>query len=215
MGSRGKIGETLKQEGAMARVLKMLALLASMSFLVSCVDMAPSGVTHSADKFDGTSRDAIQLAIDLDPKNGATLSQATCSASVSRHLTENSTTPTYVLTVAYKGPDWIFIGEGQTLTLLLNGTDRMLLSGTGSSGFRDTGVDITPTLGGLGYLATNREYGISEIASYPVTRQQLLQIAASSKVEIKLSGEKADETGSIKDVYIQRIGEFLALFPKD
>jgi len=81
----------------------------------------------------------------------------------------------YRLKVQYYSSDWLFIGAGESLVLLIDGK-RLGFTGNGSSGDRE--------------VLTGTGVAIKEIAYYPITKEEFEQIAKGELIEIKLSGDK-------------------------
>ena len=81
----------------------------------------------------------------------------------------------YSLIVNYNASDWLFIEEGESLIMLIDGK-RLGFSGKGSIDHRNT--------------YSSPSVSIQEIAYYDITKQEFEQIVNGDKIEIKLSGSK-------------------------
>jgi hypothetical protein len=81
--------------------------------------------------------------------------------------------PRYFLRVWYQGDGWIFINEGESLVLLMDG-EKTVFSGSGSSGDREV------IYGGF----------VWEVALYPVTEKQIRKISNAKDITVKIIGSK-------------------------
>jgi hypothetical protein len=197
----------------MLKALKVVALLALLPLLPACAEILAeqnntSGVRfykHVEDKFDGSVTDSISnLGVEFGSPGNllnpfASLPTSRADLLIVRGQLKAGATPFYSLSIDYNAKDWIFISSGQSLTFLLDGANFVRLSGTGSASDRKVSTYLTGA-------------GIDETATYQITRAQLQQIASASKVELKLTGDHGAEEGSMKPVFVERIGKFLALF---
>lgn len=76
----------------------------------------------------------------------------------------------YNIITIYEGDDWLFIEEGESLILLVDG-ERMAFTGEGSSGHRNV-------FGGR----------VSEMAFYDITKEQLRKLAKANEIKVKIIG---------------------------
>ena len=81
----------------------------------------------------------------------------------------------YFLEVNYNSGSWLFIDEGESLVMLIDGK-RLGFSGKGSIGHRNIYNE-----------------SIQEFAYYEITKPQFEQIIAGNKIELKLTGQKGYE----------------------
>lgn len=97
----------------------------------------------------------------------------------------------YSILIGYLSSDWLFVGKGESLIMLLDG-ERVGFSGDGSSEYRQVGS------GGV----------VSELAFYPISREMLGRLAHARDVRIKLIGEKYSLERALEPTNIQNIEKF-------
>ena len=97
----------------------------------------------------------------------------------------------YSLTVVYGDDRWLYIGQGQTLILLIDGV-RLALAGNGSAGHRIT------------LFAGN----ILEKAWYDISFRQLQKIAMATAVEINIIGRTDMVTDSLSRGNLENLQRF-------
>lgn len=127
------------------------------------------GVTYEVDAFKGT-RTISSFATRLPPDNYGSGPQLTMM--FSRQTARDSSQALYIF-AAYRGPEWMFIPDGETLYFLVDGVPVALSSPDGSTQYRET------------YRG-----GVSEISPYPVDEALLLRLHRANSVEVKLSGQR-------------------------
>ncbi len=151
------------------------------------------------DPFTGAVSESVRCAFDVAARSwvfGTTLRPV--AFTVRRSWTsDHAGAATTTLEVAYTGDDWRALGDiprGQTLDILLDGSERIHLSGEGSR----------PGVGS----ATQNVY---EVAVYPVTLGQLARLAGSGTARFRLEGDRGVETGLLEASSRKRIAGLLAL----
>jgi hypothetical protein len=114
---------------------------------------------------------------------------------------------TYSMIVKYAGKDWLFIGEGESLVMLIDGK-RVGFSGKGSGHRRDVGASQV----GAGV-------GVTEEAWYDVTFDQIRQIASARyrdnkpDVKVKLSGDTTYVERCFIAENLESFKQFVAQYP--
>jgi hypothetical protein len=111
-------------------------------------------------------------------------------------ISENDSTPEYVLVVQYRAPDWAFIGPGQSCLWLIDGK-RVALSGEGSHEHRRVYDDGTDVL-------------VEEFAYYPVTEDFLRQLGTAHQARVRVVGQKRESEKELKDKQFDKVRGFLA-----
>lgn len=104
--------------------------------------------------------------------------------------------PEYSLMVEYTSPDWLFIREGQSLSLMIDG-EPLLLSGDGSMGGREVGREVY-------------QGGVTERAVYGVSLADLRRIAFASEVLVRIDGEQRFWERAMSAQNVQNFADFLA-----
>lgn len=105
----------------------------------------------------------------------------------------------YSLVVRYYDSDWIFIEDGQSLTIIADTTKLELKTHNGSRDERDV------LSGG----------SIVETARYDITPEQYLLIASSFKTEFKLKGSRVFVTDKMTKKGKERMMKFYDLYMSD
>lgn len=188
----------------MFKTLKLILAAGPIACLAACAGVSPqvslapdlTSYWHSVDKSSDLVSDGIRGRFDLETAP-FDADMHYMDFSLVRGEMGPTAAPSYTLKLTYYGAEALHVGAGQTLTVVLNDSDRLALSGPGSSGTR--GVD-----------PISAQW--SESASYPVTREQLQGMATASKVEAFVSGAQRNDRGLMKEEFRQRIGTFLKLF---
>lgn len=98
--------------------------------------------------------------------------------------------PKYSLMVDYQSSEWLFIPEGESLILLVDG-EPVKFSGRGSSGNRN-----------------RRSLGIREVASYGLTFEQFRQIVTANEIAVKLKGANHFVERHFSQTNFKRFKEF-------
>lgn len=106
----------------------------------------------------------------------------------------------YSLIVQYWDTDWLFINEGETLVLLIDGI-RFGFSGEGSSRHRDVATGMQGA-------------AIEETAWYDVTTDTLQKISEAKVVKMKIVGSTRDVTRELSSENINNIKRFVKEFVK-
>lgn len=154
---------------------------------------------HKVDKLDGTTLDSVRCVFDVDAPTLFSSTNVRQETFTVRRSTSETAAAIYTLNVAYTGDAWDQLGvvkDGQTLSILLDGKERLALSGAGS----DIGRGVE----------TDQVY---EVVDYPVTRKELAEIAGARAIKLKISGEKGSEVGVLEEESRKRIAGLLNLFP--
>jgi hypothetical protein len=100
--------------------------------------------------------------------------------------------PIYMIQVKYVAKDWLFIGSGESLILLVDG-ERMRFEGNGSANSREV-----------------NEYAVCfELATYLCTPDELRKIAKARKIEVKIIGANSYLLGKFKDDNILHFIEYV------
>jgi hypothetical protein len=112
----------------------------------------------------------------------------------------------YSMIVKYNGKDWLFIGEGESLVMLIDGK-RVGFSGKGSGHRRDVGASAIGAV------------GVTEEAWYDVTFDQISQIASARykdntpDVKVKLSGDTTYVERCFSAENLESFRQFVAQYP--
>jgi len=99
--------------------------------------------------------------------------------------------PNYFVHILIMAKNWMFINEGQSLTVIINEAEKIQLTGKGSATLRSASG-----------------YGITEQAYYPCTAEQVKKISTAQSVEFKLSGANFYEQRSLPIKNILHLNEF-------
>ena len=100
----------------------------------------------------------------------------------------------FSLVVEYIGSDWLFIEEGESLIILVDG-ERMAFSGDGSWDHRDVIYS-----------------SIKEMAWYDLDYKDLVKIANATEVELKLSGSQYYTTERFTETNFRNFRLFVEQF---
>lgn len=150
-----------------------------MRILLSAVLLAISISAHSADifqtvnKFTGNTH-YFSKPQDTDLDGGSFFTMRYVLVSIHAFKPVSDIEHPFVLSFATRTPQWIFIRGGESLHLLLDGTERIALTGPGSGSSRDIESSTV----------------VTERAGYFVTPEQMRKIGAASVVEFQMSGDK-------------------------
>lgn len=163
-----------------------------MSFLLTTILIFFSILTQAAtvfqtgNKFTGNTH-YFSNPQDADLDGGSFLSKRYVLISIHAFKPVADTEHPFVLSFSTRTPRWIFIRSGESLHLLLNGAERIALSGPGSSSSRDI---ESPDV-------------VTEQAGYFVTAEQMRKIGAAASVEFQMSGDKQVITGKLPKEIIE------------
>lgn len=98
----------------------------------------------------------------------------------------------FILSVYTRTPEWIFIQSGESLHLMLDGGDVIVLSGDGSSRSREMENGST----------------VTESARWVFTPEQIRKVGAAKIVEFRLSGDRQKITGKLHKTTIEEAALF-------
>jgi hypothetical protein len=142
-------------------------------------------IRTTADEFEGSK--TIRMGNDVGAGRGEYLEAVV--------LEEKSGRKSLWLAFSYSGPEWVFIASGDSLDFLLDGRDRITLSGRGS-----------------GSKASNRDVGyggsVYEFASWHVAPQQFKQIANSRSVKMRVRGDKSSPVYELSQQTLENFRRF-------
>jgi hypothetical protein len=177
--------------------MKHLVNILLLTLFISCgtLNYYNYSIEHVKDEFDGFS---------IDRMNGNYIDdEMTYSYSLwlnAQKYVSKEGKPTYSLIVEYWGTEWLFINEGETLILLLDG-ERIGLGGHGSSNFRDVEAG---------------QYGVAskEKAWYDLSGETLKKIAASKSVKMKIIGQSNSITRELSEKNIGNFKKFVLAYCK-
>ena len=146
---------------------KSLAILALLS-ISACSVAAFSKIVETRDDFNSLTK----YELTINQLGGEGLFEATVffNAILSRH---DSGTDIFYIAIRYRHDSWLFIEDGESLILLVDG-ERIGLSGAGSSGNRNV---ITADI-------------LRERALYRVEPAQLRKIASAKDIRVRVEGSQ-------------------------
>jgi hypothetical protein len=172
----------------------LLPVLAMIFGIVGCATMSyyNYGVDHLSDEFDGYKIDRmtgnyIKDSDVLNLKNSVWLNAQRFIAKDGKR--------TYSLIVQYWDTDWLFVNEGETLVLLIDGS-RYGFSGKGSGEHRDV------TTGMQGAV-------IKESAWYDIDKNTLIKLADAKTVKMKIVGATRNITRELAPENIANYKKFV------
>ncbi len=169
--------------------LTLLLLMTGCAAPITSINRPTYSVKVNNDQFDGFSTYEMENNC-LQPMLA---SQNTCLNI--RQFTSKEGETSYNLVLNYDASEWIFIGEGESLILLVDGK-RLGFVGDGSSRYRRTSG-----------------YGIHEAAYYDITLKKITQIANAKEVNLKIIGDpyytKAQFTKENFDNFKRFVSEFV------
>jgi len=169
----------------------IIIFLFVLSLFVGCGSSYYSyNVEHLNDAFDGFTIDRMSgnyLTDTYNVSNSAWLN-------VQKYKSKNDVI-SYHLIIEYWDSKWLFIGEGESLVLLVDG-ERIGFTGEGSKQFREV---------------ESGTYGVAskEKAFYSVTVEQLRKISNAKEVKIKIQGSTSFATREFSKENFQNIRRFI------
>jgi len=146
-------------------------------------------VSHK-DEFEGWTADAL-----MENKLGGSSPSEKVELTIMRTRATDKTPFKYSLNVHYLGDDWVFIEEGKSLLLLLDGK-KMTFTGAGSKRSRRVGS---------GYVSESSIYG----AEY----DSLLLISSAKEVKVRVVGGEKNLDRFFSQQNFQILKRFLTEYP--
>lgn len=157
-----------------------------MASLFAHAETVTATIYKEANKFTGYTR-FFTNPQDADLDGGSFLTSRYVLVSFIALNPAISTETPFAISFTTRTPDWIFISRGESLHLLLDGQERIAVSGDGSLSNRD--VESGGTL--------------VENAKYLLSAEQMRKIGAAKVVEFQLTGEKQRITGKLGRLTIE------------
>jgi hypothetical protein len=108
--------------------------------------------------------------------------------------------PSYSLVVEYRAPDWLFIKDGQSLSMIIDG-EPLHFRGDGSMQNREVGR--------VGYRG-----GVTERAFYQVTPEQLRRIASATTIRVRVDGDSRYVERTMSPEIIANFHKFVTMHVK-
>lgn len=159
------------------------------SLFFSCAT-APYKVKTMHDEFDGYTLHRMQA----NTLSGGGLLGGNIAINPQKFISKDGKI-IYSLVVEYAGEGWLFIQEGESLILLVDG-QRIGLKGDGSSRHRNT------VYGGV----------VSEQALYDINREDLIKISNANEVKVKIIGSQYFAERHFSQVNFENFKKFVAQY---
>lgn len=157
--------------------------------LVGCA--ASTAVRTTRDDFERATINTMYVRPNLEPES---IFSTHTSLNLRRVLTDSGQCR-YDVDLMWFGKVWLFIADGESLILLIDGR-RVGLSGEGSIGRRDV---LTADL-------------LEEQASYPVSFDILKEIAAAKSVRLKIVGTTSYDEKYLEPKHLEAFRDFVRQF---
>jgi hypothetical protein len=123
----------------------------------------------------------------LDPRQDVYL-----ELNAQKFVTDSDSTERYDIVVAYSAPNWLFIREGQSLSLIVDG-EVMQLRGNGSAQHRQA----------------HRGGGVTERAYYQVSVNDLRRIGSATEARVRVDGSQKFIERTLAPKNIANIARFV------
>jgi hypothetical protein len=174
----------------------MNKFLVAVFFLTTSFLALGQDIFKKEDKFTGSTH-FFTKPVEVELEGGSFFSRRYVYLDI--HGVKPSAKPSapYFLTIRMETPDWVFVPQGESLLLKIDDGEITRIFGDG----------------GINSRQIQGPSNVSEIVSYPVTRDLLQRIGQAKKVEFRVVGQRQTVTGAWAAQSLLDAAEFAKVGP--